>query len=157
MDPEEEREQRHSQGELVKFMVLVGIMLLVVLLVAATRPLIFDWIIPAALGWEPAAPGMEPEPQTEPLPAGFPVTTVTPAGQEALPLPPTLEIVVPAPTVTAMPEPTATLQSYQVQAGDNLTVIARRFGVTVEALMAANAISNPNRIMPGDVLIIPAP
>lgn len=157
MDPEEERQQRHSQGELVKFMVLVGIMLLAVLVVAATRPFIFDWMIPAALGWEPAAPGNGPETDTGPLPAGLPATTVTPAGQEALPPPATVEIVVPAPTVTAMPEPTATLHSYQVQAGDNLTAIARRFGVTVEALMAANAISNPNRIMPGDVLIIPAP
>ncbi len=163
MNPEEERQQRHGQGELVKFMVLVGILLLAVLVVAASRPLIFDWIIPTALGWEPTAPAMdsEPLPAAYPAPAGFPLPAgspppvgypppaASPAGQDVAPLP--------APTVTALPEPTATPQSYQVQAGDTLTAIAGRFGVTVEALLAANAIDNPHRIMPGDVLIIPAP
>jgi LysM repeat protein len=44
-----------------------------------------------------------------------------------------------------------------VQPGDNLTRIARQFGVSVEALIAANGLANPDRLRPGDVLIIPAP
>jgi hypothetical protein len=154
MDPEEEHQQWHGEGELVKFMILVGILLLTVLLVAASRPLVFDWIIPAALGWEPALPGAEPDDNLAPLPAVLPESTEIPP--EPTPLSPsTRELVIPAPTVT--PLPTATLQIYEVQPGDNLTTIARRYGVTIDALMAANNINNPNRIIPGEVLLIPAP
>ncbi|WP_363325841.1 peptidoglycan DD-metalloendopeptidase family protein [uncultured Caldilinea sp.] len=39
--------------------------------------------------------------------------------------------------------------------GDTLGAIAVRFGVTVEALVAANGIEDPNRIRVGQVLIIP--
>lgn len=154
MDPEEEHQQWHGEGELVKFMILVGILLLTVLLVAASRPLVFDWIIPAALGWEPSLPGTEPDDNLAPLPAVLPESTEIPS--EPTPLSPsTRELVMPAPTVT--PLPTATLQVYEVQPGDNLTTIARRYGVTIDALMAANNINNPNRIIPGEVLLIPAP
>jgi hypothetical protein len=154
MDPEEEHQQWHGEGELVKFMILVGILLLTVLLVAASRPLVFDWIIPAALGWEPALPGAEPDDNLAPLPAVLPESTEIPP--EPTPLSPsTRELVISAPTVT--PLPTATLQIYEVQPGDNLTTIARRYGVTIDALMAANNINNPNRIIPGEVLLIPAP
>lgn len=45
--------------------------------------------------------------------------------------------------------------SYPVQAGDNLTKIAARFNVTVEAIMRANNLSNPNTIRIGQVLVIP--
>jgi LysM repeat protein len=40
-------------------------------------------------------------------------------------------------------------------AGDTLAVIANRFGTTVEALMAANGISDPDRIVEGQILTIP--
>jgi murein DD-endopeptidase MepM/ murein hydrolase activator NlpD len=45
--------------------------------------------------------------------------------------------------------------SYTVAAGDTLGVIAARFGITVDALAAANAIDDPNRIRVGQVLLIP--
>ena len=48
-------------------------------------------------------------------------------------------------------------QTYIVQFGDTLSLIAQRFGVTMEALQAANGIINPNRIEIGQSLIIPAP
>lgn len=41
------------------------------------------------------------------------------------------------------------------QAGDSLSSIAARFGVTTQALMAANGLSNPNLINIGQVLVIP--
>ena len=46
--------------------------------------------------------------------------------------------------------------SYTVQKGDNLTKIATRYGVTVNAIVVANNIVNPNLIYPGQVLVIPA-
>lgn len=46
-------------------------------------------------------------------------------------------------------------QTYVVQKGDTLLSIARRFGVTVAQLQAANNIANPDRIYPGQVLVIP--
>lgn len=158
MDPEEEHERRHSEGELVKFMILVAVMLLTVLLVAATRPLIFDYLVPAALGWEPPLSGPPPQDTSPQLPAVLPATTETPS--PSVPTTDTAttgETLIPAATVTPLPLPTATPQNYRVEPGDNLTTIARRFGITVEALAEANNITNLNRLMPGDTLIIPAP
>lgn len=45
--------------------------------------------------------------------------------------------------------------TYTVQPGDTLGQIATRFGVSVEALAAANAIDDVNRISVGQVLVIP--
>lgn len=45
---------------------------------------------------------------------------------------------------------------YTVRPGDTMFLIARRFGVTLQALISANShISNPNLIFPGDVLCVP--
>ena len=45
--------------------------------------------------------------------------------------------------------------AYTVAAGDTLGVIAARFGVSVEAIVTANGITDPNRIRVGQVLLIP--
>lgn len=45
--------------------------------------------------------------------------------------------------------------TYTVQAGDTLSAIAARFGVTVTAVVEANNIVNPNIINVGQVLVIP--
>ena len=45
--------------------------------------------------------------------------------------------------------------NYTVQRGDNLTKIANQFGVTVQAIIQANNLTNPSRIVAGQVLIIP--
>lgn len=44
---------------------------------------------------------------------------------------------------------------YTVQPGDTLWVIAVRYGVTVEAIVEANGIENPNLIYPGQRFVIP--
>ncbi len=44
---------------------------------------------------------------------------------------------------------------YVVQAGDTLSSIAQRFGTTLDALIAANAIADPSLLQPGDTLVIP--
>jgi LysM repeat protein len=59
----------------------------------------------------------------------------------------------PEPTVSAAPTP----QTYTIKAGDTLNKIAKKFGLTVDALLAANKqIKNPNKISVGDVLKIPS-
>lgn len=59
------------------------------------------------------------------------------------------------PGVTATPEPTAEVRTHVVQAGDSLSSIAVQYGVTVEAIMQANQMSNPNLINVGQELVIP--
>jgi LysM repeat protein len=49
-----------------------------------------------------------------------------------------------------------TASTYTVQWGDWLSKIAGRFGVTSQAILAANPGLDPNRIYPGQVLNIPA-
>ena len=44
---------------------------------------------------------------------------------------------------------------YTVVSGDNLSTIASRFGTTVQAIVSANGIANPNLIYPGQRITIP--
>jgi LysM repeat protein len=163
---EEEHEKLHRRGELVKFAALVVVLLLTVMVVAGLRPLIFNHLVPAVLGWDG-----EPS-----RPAGVPGEEPEPTSQEAT-LPPTLtataeseseeaegesedeaeDTATPEPTNTQEPEPSSTPVTYEVQRGDRLIDIAENFGVTVEAIVQANGIVDPNRIQAGEVLVIPAP
>ena len=52
-------------------------------------------------------------------------------------------------------DPTPEPEVYVVQPGDTLFTIAQRFGSSVEAIVAANSITNPSLINPGQKLIIP--
>ena len=69
----------------------------------------------------------------------------------------------PTPTQTPnppRPDPDGTGQPasgpiYIIQAGDNLSSIASRFGVTLDDLMSANNITNPDAIAIGDQFMIP--
>ena len=51
--------------------------------------------------------------------------------------------------------PPATTTSYTVKAGDTLSVIAAKFGVTVQSIVSANNIKNANLISIGQILKIP--
>ena len=46
--------------------------------------------------------------------------------------------------------------TYTVQAGDSLSQIAKDFGMTLDALLAANGISDADRVIVGQVLAVPA-
>ncbi len=46
------------------------------------------------------------------------------------------------------------ISSYVVRPGDDLWMIARRYGTTVENLLALNNLENPNAIYPGQILNI---
>lgn len=68
---------------------------------------------------------------------------------------PTAARPVTAPTAT----PAASVQGekYVVQAGDTLLQIADRYGVTVEAIIQANKLENPDVLRVGQELTIPRP
>jgi len=81
-----------------------------------------------------------PEPTATASPTAVPTATVLPTRT-------------PAPTRT--PEPTPTPTVYVVEAGDVLGTIAQRFGTTIEAIAAANGISDTDFIRIGQELVIP--
>ncbi len=54
--------------------------------------------------------------------------------------------------------PEAAANTYTVQSGDNLSKIGAKYGVTWQAIFEANRdkIDNPDRIFPGQELVIPS-
>jgi len=72
----------------------------------------------------------------------------------------------PKPTPTPPPKPNQTptpkpgsgqkATQYTVQPGDTLSSISQKFGVPMEAIIAANGLKNPNAIYVGQVLTIPS-
>jgi LysM repeat protein len=63
-----------------------------------------------------------------------------------------------SPSAEPTPVPVATPQIYTIKSGDALARIARRFGLTLEQLRAANPeIKDPNKIRVGDKIVIPTP
>ena len=64
---------------------------------------------------------------------------------------------------TASPDPTAspqpTQQTYILKSGDTLLKVAKKFGLTLDQLVAANkdTIKNPDKVKVGQEIIIPAP
>ncbi len=77
---------------------------------------------------------------------------------QAAPAPAAPAPAVPAPSTAPAPvvaAPAAAGSGYTVQAGDNLSDIAARYGVNVDALAQANSISNPNLLFSGQKLTIP--
>ena len=88
----------------------------------------------AALG---GACGSEPE--VKPIPTTLPVLTT---------LRPQLTT-----TTMAPPEPQRCV--YTVQPDEYLIYIADRFGISVQEILDENAIADPTKIFPGQVLVIP--
>jgi len=82
-----------------------------------------------------------------------PVTTTTPeSGEPAATTTPQTSGPVATSTPVASDEGT-----YTVQEGDIPTTIAEKFGISVEALMEANDITDPTSLKIGQVLVIPTP
>jgi len=74
-----------------------------------------------------------------PRPTGQPIYTPTPDGPRVLP--------------TARRD----VEQYVVQFGDTLGSISQAYGVSLEALMQANSLADPNLIEVGQTLVIPVP
>jgi LysM repeat protein len=72
-------------------------------------------------------------------PADQPITTPTPDVERAL------------------PTPRQEADQYTVQTGDSLGFIAQRYGISVEALMQANKLTDANLLYAGMLLNVPAP
>jgi LysM repeat protein len=95
-----------------------------------------------------AKPGLVGAPAPDPVEPAAPQPDAEPAADSA-PAPDA------APATDATPASDAAPVTYVLQRGDNLTRIAAQYGTTVDAILAANGISNPNRIYAGLPLIIP--
>lgn len=85
-------------------------------------------------------------------PVAVEATATSPPGATVTDMPPAA----PASTATATPELTpAQPVEHVVAVGENLTIIARRYGVSVQAIIEANHLSNPSNILVGQKLLIP--
>jgi LysM repeat protein len=90
-----------------------------------------------------------PEPPPSNLPTAPAVLDITPA--------PTLDIDATATSYASLLRPSPTPAGlYIVRQGDTLTAIAEQYGTTVEEIMAANNLSDPNALQVGQALIIPS-
>jgi LysM repeat protein len=151
--------------EWLNFAILVAVFIIAILVVALSRPFIFGRVVPAVLGEDqPTAPLVEDVDQTikevpeegatggleETEPAGEETAGEEPAGEEAAPV--TQE----TPTAEEFPTSVPTV-THVVQRGETLHAIARQYGTTVDAIVQANNITNPNRVNVGTSLLIPQP
>ena len=155
--------EEETQGEILKFGVLALVLLFTVLIIALLRPYIFNTVVPAVLGeGQPTAPVMDDTNAETIKPVEGESEAVeesdaadTEEESEAS------ESATDSNEAAAEPEnpedfPTAVpAQTHTVQAGETLTAIAQRYNVTVQAIVAANNIPNPDRVAVGTVLIIP--
>ena len=145
---------------------MVLVLVIIIGVVALARPLVFERIIPAIMGTNltptPAVGvGGEGEAADETEGVATPetggevflpaLTTDQTGGEDAAVVEDTPE---PAPETaaeTAVPEPA----THVVQPGDTLTKIAQQYNISVQALMQANNLNNPNYIQVGQTLVIP--
>jgi LysM repeat protein len=123
---------------------------------AAANNMTVEEIANLSVGQELVIPQAPPEqqPVTTTTPTtGEPTATTTPAAgePESTPTPSAGE---PESTPTAVAGEEGT---YTVQEGDIPVTIAEQFGITVEALLEANDITDPTSLTIGQVLVIPTP
>jgi murein DD-endopeptidase MepM/ murein hydrolase activator NlpD len=91
-----------------------------------------------------------------------PLNTLTPTLQRTPFLPATREpgkpMLSPTPdTPKVMPTMRSEMEIYSVQMNDSLNLIARRYGVDMNAIISENQLANPNFLEIGQVLLIPPP
>ncbi len=145
-----------------RFYVLVFIALVAVLAAACTREKPADTPVPTIV---PQRTVVTPPPAgtvaiaeaTETVTPTLVLTPTTPIAP-VVTVTPTQVVVAPTtPVPTSVPSaPSTSPGTYTVQWGDWLNKIATQFGVTTQALIAANPGINPNFITPGQVLNIPS-
>jgi len=114
---------------------------------AAATPAATESVIEIQPSPQPTATPQPPRVSTpvwrmQVLPSRTPTFTLTPTATPT-----------PSPTPTITPTPTQVV--HVVKKGDTLSLIAKRYGVTVVALMAANDLGHPDAIRAGERLIIP--
>lgn len=98
-----------------------------------------------------AAPTLGQELESTPLGAAVPPPTL-PATRD-----PNQPILTPTPDAPhGLPTLRSEAEEYVVRPGDILSAVAERFGVTLEELIAANQLLDPNQLEVGQLLLIPA-
>lgn len=146
---------------------ILFIILSVLLLVGCERPLRPEGQTPAPDATTPseipidAVPTSELVMPTQPVGGEVSPTLEVPGEQPTVP-PPTEGTVDPGAVPTATPAPDSPTPVppgenpiHTVQAGEYLGTIAAQYGVTVEAIVQANNLANPDSLKIGDQLIIP--
>jgi LysM repeat protein len=123
---------------------------------ASTEPGPVSWIVLPTSTLPPTRTPVTPTPTT-------PITStaeITPTAELTATVESPATTPPPAPTDTPLP-PTATPTTepivHTVKSGETLSQIAQQYGVSVEALIEANGLTNPGQIDVGQTLIIPAP
>lgn len=156
-----------SSHEWTNFIILAVILLGTILVVALARPFIFNHVVPVVMGEGQRTAPLPSDTEAYPAKATGANEEAYPAAEALSPVVPIIEeapAAEPAPAAAEneaangeeLPTAVATI-SHTVQPGDSLIKLARRYGVTVEAILAANSISNPNHIEVGTTLLIPQP
>jgi lipoprotein-anchoring transpeptidase ErfK/SrfK len=150
-----ERVQSNLHALIAPLTVLMTMAMVVCLLAVLA-----GWLV--NLPVQPAlAIAQNPAPATTPVPtsgvlimSATPEPTADPATPE-----PALAAVEPSPTpaYASICTSTSPLRSHTVQPGDTLGNIAQAYAVSVESLTTANAITDPDVLYAGQVLILPEP
>ncbi|HEY7600762.1 MAG TPA: LysM peptidoglycan-binding domain-containing protein [Candidatus Limnocylindrales bacterium] len=123
---------------------------LALLIIAALGGLVMAYVVASMRAAPPPDAAFMPTPTATASPTPSPTATDSPT------VPPTAT---PSPSPsqpTAAPTPSPTPLEYVVQRGDTINKIALRFGVTPESIIELNELRNPNLIVPGQLLLIPA-
>jgi LysM repeat protein len=178
---------RKPSREWFKFGILAVVLFVTILVVAALRPFIFEHVVPVVLGErqlfapmpviidEPAKPEVEAEaypveaPSVEaPSIEAYPVEEVS---EEAYPVEENQsegegvegtgetaggDSATSEEESVALPTAVSTI-TYVVLPGETIIQIAERYNVTVDEIVAANNILDPNFVTAGMTLLIPKP
>jgi len=118
-------------------------------------------VVALAVVWAVEARRPDPEALAIPIRAAAPITElplVEPANSGVTTNPPP-DATQANPNEPSNAEPTATLdlanqQIYVIQAGDSLSAVAARFGTTLDAIIKANGLTDPNVVFVGQRLVI---
>ncbi len=148
----EESQENSRSGEMRNFGLLLLISLIVVLVVAFSRPFIFGKVVPAVLGDGAATEAGDDDVTDEP--ASVEDIDPYPASEEDEDNTP--EDVEEVEEVEESPQSIPTV-THLVQQGDTLTSIAGRFDTSIEEIMVANGLVDPNQLRVGTTLLIPQP
>ena len=151
------------------WLILVGTLVIVIALLSARGGLTLPAAASPSAGFagasaSPASPSptiaLTPSPSPTPTPVASP--SPSPLATPSAPPSPSPSVTGPFPSdrlavLTACPGKPGCYQ-YTIKANDNLSNIAKFFGVTYPALLAANPqITNPSIIHRGDIITIPIP
>jgi LysM repeat protein len=158
------REIRLSE-EWARFGILIVVLIGAVLIIALSRSLIFGHIVPIVLGdgIMSTLPQADLEPPVRvPPEVDEPTETETESAEEEVQTPLDAQTEEAVETEETEDESEAVLVpaesvTHIVKTGETLTSIAEQYDVTVNALVAANGLTAPNRIRIGEQLEIPQP